>query len=618
MAFEQTTRKVGGRVLAGITALLAFGWLTSPLFGADSFTPLDLGDVKVGGEIGRRIGITVQNNVLVLDADRDFLTPFAEKSHRDGYIGLGKLIDAAVRFTAYTGDGRVVALKKHLVEGAVAAQEPDGYLGMCVPESRMAGLWDVCEMGYLIDGLLSDYEFFDEKRSLEAARKAADYITRHWSAVPDDWGEQTGVATFVAVTGLERTMIRLGRLTGDERYVDFSVRRRGLPEWDPGIVIGRRPLIEGHIYAYLCRSLAQLELYRTMPDERLLRPASRAIEFMTRGDGMAITGGCGQWEIWTDDQDVRGELAETCATAYQVRVFDSLLRLTGEPRYGDLMERTIYNTLFAAQSPDGRQIRYYSPLEGTRVYYPSDTYCCPCNYRRIVAELPEFVCYREGRGAVVNLYTPSEAKIELEGGLSLVVRQETDYPNSGRVAISVEPSQPAEFSLRLRIPAWCRKARITVNREAAEEAVGGRFVALERAWHPGDRVVLEMPMDWRLVCGRKRQSGRVALMRGPLVFCLNPAQDEQLAELDGADLGRITLDPQSLGEPEPDDSVRPRGLVCRVEAWKPGYVAKRPGDLVLRLTEFADPGGRAVYFRLQDMSEAVDDELFVQTKTKAD
>ncbi len=116
-------------------------------------------------------------------------------------------------------------------------------------------------------------------------------------------------------------------------------------------------------------------------------------------------------------------------------------------------------------------------------------------------------------------------------------------------------------------------------------------------------------MDWRLVRGTKRQAGRAAVMRGPLVFGLNPAQHDQLATRDGADLGRITLDPQSFAEPVADDSVRPDGIACPVRAWKPGYAVKRPGDLSLRLSEFADPGGKAIYFRLQNLDVAVPDEL---------
>jgi hypothetical protein len=200
----------------------------------------------------------------------------------------------------------------------------------------------------------------------------------------------------------------------------------------------------------------------------------------------------------------------------------------------------------------------------------------------------------------------------LADGVEVDLRQETEYPNSGRVVIKVDPTRPADFALRLRIPAWCDTARVAVNDQLVADAPGGEFYAIRRRWQAGDRVKLDMPMRWRLVRGRKRQAGRAALMRGPLVFCLNPGQQDQLATLDGADLGRITLDPESFGEPLTDNSFRPEAIACPVRAWKPGYATQRPGDLSLRLTEFADPGGRAVYFRLQDLDVAVDDELFAR------
>ena len=598
-------------VLAG--AALLFGAFAGPARAADVLTPLQPSDVKVGGEIGRRIDITVNNNLLVLNADNDFLAPFQKKGQGGGYIGLGKLIDATVRFAAYTHDEKVLALKKHLVQETISAQEADGYIGIMQPASRMWSLWDVHEMHYVAWGLLSDYRFFGEKPSLEAARKIADYIIARWPTMPKNWDAKTGVATHVSVTGLERTLIALAQATGERKYTDFCLKDRALAEWDLPIVIGRRDLIEGHIYAYMCRSLAQLELFRMVPDERLLNPTRRAMDFLTRGDGLAITGGAGQWEIWTDDQDGRGQLGETCATAYQIRVYESLLRLRGDAKMGDLLERTIWNALFAAQSPDGRRIRYYAPTEGPREYHPTDTYCCPCNFRRIVAELPTFVYYRSDGGVAVNLYGPSEAKLALAGGVTVALAQETDYPNSGRVVVRVDPSKAATFPLRLRIPAWCKSAKVSVNGQAAEQPAGGSFLAIHREWKAGDQVTLEMPMDWRLVLGRKRQAGRVAVVRGPLVFCLNPAQNPKaLAPLDGADLGRIQLNPKKIEGPLPDASVRPDGIACRLRGWKSGYGTKPPGDLDLKLTEFADPDGKATYFRLQDYSVGVEDELFAR------
>jgi len=327
---------------------------------------------------------------------------------------------------------------------------------------------------------------------------------------------------------------------------------------------------------------------------------------MTRHDGAVLTGSAGQCEIWNDDQDARGDVGESCALAYQLRVYDSLLRLNADPRLGDLMERTIFNALFASQSPDGRRLRYFAPLEGNRVYWKTDTYCCPCNFRRIIAELPAFVFYRAADGITVNLYAPAQATIN-----SVTVRQETDYPNSGRVRLSIAPAEPATFTLRLRIPAWAAKANVTVNGQPASGAVKpGTFFELRREWKMGDQVGLDLPMEWRLVKGRQRQAGRVAVMRGPQVFCLNPAQNPALSKLDGTELGYLALNPASLGEPVPNTTVRPDGLACRVQAWKPGFDLGPKADYELTLTEFPDPDCKATYFRLRDYGAAVNDELF--------
>lgn len=582
-----------------------------PAVAGDRLMPLDLHEVKVGGEIGRRIAITISNNLLRLDADRDFLRPFSENPRKGEYIGLGKTLDATVRFAAYTVDMRVDALRKHLVAEIIKSQEADGYIGTLPPARRIKGLWDVHEMGYVIWALLADYRYFGDADALAAARKAADYLLKNWSVLPPDWGVGAEVAPHVAFTGIERTMLALHRVTGEKAYLDFVTKTRALPEWDLGVVIGRRQGIEGHVYAYLARCLAQLELLRLHPSAALLRPSQRALDFMTQRDGMLITGSCGQCEIWTDDQDGRGDVGEACALAYQLRVYDSLLRHNAEARMGDLMERVIFNALFASQSPDGRRLRYFAPLEGNRVYWKTDTYCCPCNFRRIVAELPTFVFYRASDGITVNLYTPAEATLKLAGNLMVRLRQETDYPNSGRIRIGVEPAQPVTFVLRLRVPAWAAQARVQVNGRTVDDAVRpGTFLQVGRKWSAGDQVTLDLPMNWRFVKGRQRQAGRVAVMRGPQVFCLDPTQNVALADLDGADLGYVALNPASLAAPVPNAAVRPDGIGCRVQAWKPGFGLGQKPDFELTLTEFPDPAGKTTYFRLRDFAGAVEDELY--------
>ena len=576
----------------------------------DQLVPAGLGNIKVGGEIGRRIDITVSNNLLKLGIDNDFLTSFLKKDDT-GYIGLGKLIDGAVKMAVYTRDEKVISLKNYLIAQIIKAQEPDGYIGNMTPANRMWKLWDIHEMGYIINGLITEYKFFGNKESLGAAERAADYIIGNWRDMPSDWEKSTSVGEHVAITGLHRTILTLYNVTGNDHCHDFCLHQLKLPDIDPGIVIGRRELIEGHIYAYMAICLAQLELYRIKPDEKLLVPTMKALDFMTSQNGMSISGGAGQAEIWTNDQDGRGDLGESCATAYQLRVYDNLLRLKGDSRFGDIMERTIYNALFGAQSPDGRHIRYYTPLEGDRHYHHGDTYCCPCNYRRFISELPQMIYYLAVNSIVVNLYSESEATLNIKANLPVKVIQETDYPNSGHVKILLDPLEEASFALKLRIPSWCSNVSVSVNGNTLNEKFkSGTFAVIERVWRSGDQVVLDMPMEWRLVRGRERQSGRVAVMRGPLLFCLNPAQNESLTKMDGADLGRIVIDRASI-EPAPVNSnaVRPDGIACRLRAGTSPFAMGNSRDVTLILTEFADPDGKCTYFRIPDMSETVPDEL---------
>jgi uncharacterized protein len=591
---------------------------------SDVLAPVDFRQVRLGGEIGRRIDLTINNNLLRLNVEKDFLAPFFAKNgpipgdELGDYIGLGKLIESAVRFAAYEKTDKLRAWKKRLIDETIRAQDADGYLGIMAPQLRVVRVWDACEMGYIILGLTADYQYFGEKRALQAARKIADYLVRRWSTPPADWPK----LDLNSSIGLEYAMLVLYRETGDRRYLGFCIEKRLLPQWGPDVASRQGPPLTSHAYGYTGICLAQLALHHIQPSERLLAPTRQEIIFLTAQDGLMITGVTGQKEAFVATQDGRGACGETCATAYLIRLYDNLLRMEGDSRYGDLMERTIYNGLFAAQSRDGRRLRYFTPLEGPRSYFysaldgsgryrPCDTYCCPCNYRRVIAELPTMVYYRAGTGLAVNLYTPSEATVHLEGGPLLKVRQETDYPSGGRVLLRFDPAKPVSFPLQLRIPRWCWDATVTVNgRRLRSQITAGAFLTIERQWKSGDSVSLDMPMKWRLVQGRKAQAGFAAVMRGPLVFCLNPAQNDAIKSTPAADLKNITIDPASLKDLTGDSTARPEGMACLVEA-KTGAPPKK---LLLKLTEFPDPDGQCVYFRLPDSSHAVPDECTAATQ----
>ncbi len=576
---------------------------------------LPCGSVKAGGEIGRRIELTIAANLLKLDVERDFLAPLKEK--KAGYIGVGMLLDAASRLAAATGNAGVKAVRDQTAKALLEAQDVDGYIGYKQPEKRVWELFDCDESSQIMLGLVSHYRRTGDAKSLSAARRMADFYLRTMRSDPARVKQElSDVLTWL---GLDYALLSVDAASGGQAYRDFCVQERHLSEWPGPIVLGRWGTLEGHAYGHLAKCLAQLQLHRSTGDTRLLEPTRRALDFMTRRNGMAITGAIGEVECWHDTQDGTWNLGETCATTFLLLTLDNLLRFDRAASHGDLMERAIYNTLFAAQSPDGRRIRYYTAFDGPRNYWDPDTYCCPNNFRRAIGLLPEFIYYRVDDGVAVNLYTASTSDVTLADSLAVKLRQETDYPRSGRITLYVEPTRTARFPLWLRVPAWCGKASVKVNDQPVKQAVvPGQFLVLNREWKAGDRVNLDLPMEWRWVKGRQAQAGRVALMRGPLVFCLNPSRHKELA---GANLRQLWIVPETLEGPFDDESVRPGGMIARVKGWKPGVgrnIGMEKPDVTLELTEFPDAGGEVTYFRVPNPRDThfMDDELLAPAEKK--
>jgi uncharacterized protein len=219
------------------------------------------------------------------------------------------------------------------------------------------------------------------------------------------------------------------------------------------------------------------------------------------------------------------------------------------------------------------------------------------------------VYYRAGKGLAVNLYSTSQATLDGIGGTTVTIRQETDYPNSGQVTVRIDPKETASFPLLLRIPQWCSKAILSINGyQIANTIKSGKFLKIDRTWKSGDQVTLDMSMPWRFVAGRKTQTGRAAVMRGPIVYTLNPTKDPAL---DKIDLKRIVLLPETAELVMNDTTSRPNGTACNIKA---DLDKAGKGALSLTLTEFPDPDGQWIYFELPDPKLATDDELLTSAR----
>ncbi len=603
-------------------AALAMVTLTSPqnkkLQNTDQLRPITLKQTELSGEIGRRINDLIYKNYMVLDLDNFFTEPFRVRPFTDNYhyVGVGKVIDAGSLFSAYTGDPKVAERTANLIKGIIATRDADGYIGTFKPlpgGKQNHFNWALHEQEYLLLGLIRNFRATGNKTTLEDARNLADYVITTFGKDPKP--EE------VCTAGLPEGFIALYKATGDNRYLDFAANVKhgnSKAEVQCASLLTWKQTFEteaSHVYVMLARCYAQTELYRSMNKPSLLDMSEyMRHELLRTGGGLNVVGSASDGEWFSYTQNGAGQIGESCVTAYLVRWLESLMRLEGDLRYGDIMERTIYNALFAAQDPEGRKIRYFTPFTGRRVYFDQDGFCCPGNFRRIMAELPQKVYYQTADLAIaVNLFTTSGTTVELNPDLTVTLSQETDYPNTGHVVFKVTPSKEATFALQLRIPRWCKNATVNVNdKEPVSVPSGANPYEIRRKWKAGDVVTLDMPMEWRFIRGHQLQEGKVALARGPVVYCLGTAQNEEILKK-YPNFSGIIVDPAVIGEPEPDHSIRPDGkkviLKARVEA--PGAWSKGAPYLTLTFTEFIDPTGIATYFHLLNLNKAVEDELMV-------
>src|SRR5512137_2471381 len=483
----------------------------------DALCRVTLDGQQLGGEIDRRLRNLIDRNYMVIDLDGIWLDRFRKRTDRNGggyvYYGIGKVLDAGSLFAAYTGDPKVAARTRYIIDELVKSRDPDGYLGFwrVEPDNRQDHInWILHEQEYINLALVRNYRCTGNAQSLAHARIMGDYILKTFPTPQNPCFDPGEICT----AGLPEGMLELYRVTGDRRYLDFAadvphgnnrgeIKLASLRTWEQDF--SRRPC---HVYVMLARCYAQTELYRLTGEEKLLNMSQfMRNELLKKGEGgMLVTGSCSEGEQFTYNQNGRGAIGESCVTAYVLRWMDSLLRLEGDMRYGDLLERTIYNSLLAANSPDGRWIRYFTPFTGNREYDTRDFFCCCGNYRRAVAELPQKVYYRTPEGGIaLNLFTNSKKSFDVKGQ-TVTILQETAYPNDGEVKLTFSTPKPAAFAFQFRTPRWCEKITVRVNDEAplSIDPSGQKLGCwvLQRTWSQGDVVRISMPMTWRLLRGR--------------------------------------------------------------------------------------------------------------------
>jgi DUF1680 family protein len=294
---------------------------------------------------------------------------------------------------------------------------------------------------------------------------------------------------------------------------------------------GKNVLPNHHAYSFCNALSSSMQAYIADDSEKHLDAASNAFDMITATQSFA-TGGWGPNEsfvvpgsgkLYASLNDTHRGFETPCGSYAHFKLTRYLLRVTRDGRYGDSMERVLYNTVLGAKrlQPDGNAF-YYSDyhLPASKTYFPDKWPCCSGTLPQVAADYRILAYFRDDDGIFINLYLPSTLRCVNKEGAQLTLTQSGSYPLENDISISLRASRPSEFALRLRIPAWSagREIAIRVNGEAVSTRAERGFATIRRQWRDGDRIDMTMPLPLRLEPVDSEHPGTVALMRGPLVL----------------------------------------------------------------------------------------------------
>jgi DUF1680 family protein len=465
-----------------------------------------------------------------------------------------KWLEAASWSLADTPDPELEQQVDDAIAIIEAAQQPDGYLNSYFALERANERWtdaDLHEMycaGHLFQAAVAHHRATGSVRLLQVATRLADYLDATFG--PEEDGKRIWTDGHPEV---EMGLVELARDTGEQRYLAlarFLVDVRGHGHLgDAYNRFGReyhqdhqpfRDLDEivGHAVRAVYLNAGVADIYAETGETALGEALDRLWLNMTSRK-MYISGGIGSrydGESFGENYELPNRLAytETCAAIGSVMWSWRMLLIAGDARYADLIELQLYNAMLSGVSLDGEFYFYQNPLadEGKHRRAPwFQTACCPPNVARTLASLPGYVYTVDDASIWVHLYADGSATVPMPNGMTIDVSQRTNYPWDGEIELLVNSA--TDTTLRLRIPGWCgSNATISVNGETIEaEASPGSYAAIQRSWNPGDTVRLSLSMPVRRVSSHPyvtENTGRIALMRGPLLYCVEQADNPDI------------------------------------------------------------------------------------------
>jgi DUF1680 family protein len=477
---------------------------------------------------------------------------------------VGKWIEAASYALSHRRDPDIETKIETIIDNLEKAQAPNGYVNCWYlqrePDKRWTNLRDNHELynlGHLIEGAIAYSLATGRRRLLGILERYVDHVRATFGPRPNQKHGYCGHQE------IELALIRLYHLTGERKHLDLAsyfinergkqphyfdeeARRRGEDPkdfWAKSYEYNQshKPVREqtkvvGHAVRAMYMYSAMADLALELKDDSL----KRTLEVLWAdviGSKMYITSGLGPAaanEGFTEDYDLPNDTAyaETCASVALIFWAQRMLHLDLSGKYADVLEQALFNGALTGLSRDGTHYFYSNPLDSDGRHSRWAWHHCPCctmNASRLIASVGSYFLSHSDNAIAFHLYGGISARVRLADG-NVAIREISTYPWSGDIRVEVEPEGPFEFALKLRIPGWARGIKAAVNGApiATEGKVEDGYLTISRRWAAGDRVTLELPMQPERIYAHpavRMDVGRLALKRGPLVYCVEEADN---------------------------------------------------------------------------------------------
>ncbi len=529
---------------------------------ADRYIPAPFESLELKGLAGEWLDINLNRRLLQID-EKEILAGFMNRPGKQNWIGehIGKYLEAASNTWRYTHDPRLKQQMDRMVVNLLATQKEDGYLGTYLPRQYWMD-WDVWVHKYNMAGLLAYYSATGYKPALKAAVKIGDLLCRTFG---DEPGQKdiilSGTHVGMASTSVLDPVVDLYRYTGDGKYLDFAryiVRAYDHPD-GPRIVSGLleegkvNEVANGKAYEMLSNLIGLIKLYEVTGEEKLISAVKIAWEDIVK-NRLYITGTTSSYELFGADHELpAGEdahMGEGCVTTHWFQFNYHLFRLTGDLRYYDQLEKTMYNHLTGAENPQTGCVSYYTPLQDMKPYSCGIT-CCLSSVPWGISMLP-LISYGELNGSPAILLTETgqiiDTVISSTGEkIPLKLSLQSEFPDSGKLECIVSPVKEASFSLSYRVPAWSENF-VAECGDTILHGEPGKMVSLNRFWKKGDRVKIHFDIPVKVLQGGMSYPGYAAIKRGPQVLAADQG-------LNVADIDHVFLSAGSSVNLSPASSV---------------------------------------------------------------